>query len=461
MFKGKAIIELTDVNTNNTEVYEEENLVTNAVKDIFSLNPSGLMYPLQANNSASYCEELFPIANKCYGGILIFEDRLDEDPNKYTVPSTNSIIGYASDNVNPTDYEKRGSANLTESKAIENGYKFVWDFSTSQANGKISSLALTHYKAGKFFYGDKNGRNALLFLNSTYKRDVSSDINRAYSGMVEADIKNNTFTSIFLRKDKTLEIVKFKEDYLSVGLTNPMDRNAPQKIEKTVLDISKHCSNYYDWNQWCFYDGKDGYWYGFFKGRKLSRIKIKKSDYSFTADEFDVGDINFYYIGSYSESDSGVCGRSSCSLVKDGYLYTPSFDKHYIYKININNPVDITKIDLGFVAGVDTGRSCYNRLYQVGDYILCYNFQINSKDEVIKSFGPNYDGVTLDNVTTPLIEIGPFRLGYGTFDGKLYKKLFLHTPYLGTINNLSTPILKTADKTMKITYTLTEEEGNE
>lgn len=31
------------------------------------------------------------------------------------------------------------------------------------------------------------------------------------------------------------------------------------------------------------------------------------------------------------------------------------------------------------------------------------------------------------------------------------------TPYLGTINNLSSPILKTVDKTMKITYTLTEE----
>ena len=107
------------------------------------------------------------------------------------------------------------------------------------------------------------------------------------------------------------------------------------------------------------------------------------------------------------------------------------------------------------------GRSCYNTFFQLDDYILCYNFQINSKDEVIKSFGPNYEGVTVDNITTPLIEIGPFRLGYGTFDGKLYKRLFLSTPYLGTINNLSTPILKTADKTMKITYTLTEEEGNE
>lgn len=37
-----------------------------------------------------------------------------------------------------------------------------------------------------------------------------------------------------------------------------------------------------------------------------------------------------------------------------------------------------------------------------------------------------------------------------------YKDLYLYTPYLATINNLDTPVIKTADKTMKITYTLTE-----
>ena len=31
------------------------------------------------------------------------------------------------------------------------------------------------------------------------------------------------------------------------------------------------------------------------------------------------------------------------------------------------------------------------------------------------------------------------------------------TPYLATINNLETPVTKTADKTMKITYILREE----
>lgn len=42
-------------------------------------------------------------------------------------------------------------------------------------------------------------------------------------------------------------------------------------------------------------------------------------------------------------------------------------------------------------------------------------------------------------------------------DYDLYRELYLFTPYLATINNLSSPVIKTADKTMKITYTITEE----
>ena len=46
---------------------------------------------------------------------------------------------------------------------------------------------------------------------------------------------------------------------------------------------------------------------------------------------------------------------------------------------------------------------------------------------------------------------------YRYSDYTLYRELYLFTPYLATINNLGTPVIKTADKTMKITYTITEE----
>ena len=47
---------------------------------------------------------------------------------------------------------------------------------------------------------------------------------------------------------------------------------------------------------------------------------------------------------------------------------------------------------------------------------------------------------------------------FGYYGYHFRKELYLYTPYLATINNLSTPVIKTADKTMKVTYTLTETE---
>ena len=91
-------------------------------------------------------------------------------------------------------------------------------------------------------------------------------------------------------------------------------------------------------------------------------------------------------------------------------------------------------------------------------YILGYEFAIDKKDQVIVNSVSDYNGEGIPNLMMDPKTIGPLVIGFGGYEEKFYKLLFLHTPYLGTINNLSSPILKTADKTIKITYTLTEEE---
>ena len=59
---------------------------------------------------------------------------------------------------------------------------------------------------------------------------------------------------------------------------------------------------------------------------------------------------------------------------------------------------------------------------------------------------------------TPLFEDGPFYISYGGYDSRSVRRdFFMRTPYLATINNLSTSVIKTADKTMKITYTIEEQ----
>ncbi|MDY3737571.1 MAG: hypothetical protein SOZ89_00455 [Peptoniphilaceae bacterium] len=420
------------------------------------------MYPLHGSGEAEFKDEIFPVANRLYGGILLFENPLEEDPNNIIPPSDNSIIGYASDNVNSTDNPLRGSANLTETVPLEDGYKFVWDFSTSQANGRIASLALTHYRAGRFYYGNSFSRNACLLLNRTYL-DVNKETQRAYIGLVEGNPTDNTFISLWPRENKTLEIIKFKEAYSSIGLTDSVLGSRFQEIEKTAIDLTEYYGDFYYWNDGSFYDGKDGYWYGFltksnYDSGLIRRIKIKKDDYSTQVDQWDLGDIRLDDLGSYPSKDSNYAYRSIGSVIKEGYLYAINRDRKRIYKININNPVDISYMDMGFKSDFSQGGNTYSYLYQWGDHILGYDFSITKDDKIIKNYGKDYSGTPYPYVSTPTIEMGPFRIGYGVKSGTLYKNLYLHTPYLGTINNLSSPILKTADKTMKITYTLTEEE---
>ena len=458
MLKGKSVIELTDVRTNRKEIYEDENLITNAVPDLLRLNPSGLMYPLD-NGTVQFKDEIFPIANKCYGGILLFENPLEEDQNKIIAPSDNPIIGYASNDVNDTDNSKGGSANLTESKPIDRGYKFVWDFSTSQANGRISSIALTHYRGGKYFYGDTHGKDPFLLLNSTslYKKREVSD---CYNGCIEIDFKSNTIVSIWPLNDKSIELVKLKEPLTSIGLNDPIYTKGYKAEERITIDVSEFFSKIGTWYECCFYDGEDGYWYGFGANRdNLIRVKINKNDYSTSTDTWSLNGIRLGSLGSYNEKDRSYCHRYKYSCVKNGYLYSISpYRTNKIYKVNINNPVDITVISLGKEVSSSKYGGEYNYLYKWGDYILGYEFVIDKKDQVIVNNVDSYNGSGIGNLMMETQTIGPFAIGFGGYEERFYKLLFLHTPYLGTINNLSSPILKTADKTMKITYTLTEEE---
>lgn len=464
MYKGQTVIELENVHTQEKEIIKEENLVTNAVADIFRYNPSGLLYPMGQSSSGRFDQEIFPIANNCFGGILLFEEALVEDPNEYFASTLNPIIGYASNDVSATENPKRGSLNQTESIILDNGYRFVWDFSTSQGNGRISSLALTHYQGGKAYYGDAEASSNSFIQLSRHSKNLSVEDAELFIGMVEADPATNTFVSIVHKSDKSIDIVKVYEPLLSIGLNDTVVSLSPQVIERKTLNLTEFYKGVSYTNYPGFYDGQDGYYYGVAiqtdsKNNKtiLNRLKINKEDYTLSNDSWNLEGVLMYSPGTYGRTNTGHLTRSICSLLDKGYLYVPSSDLTLIYKMNINNPVDISQIELGFKSSFTSGTDTRMYIYKWGKFIRGYDFLIDEKDRVYPVKGEG-----LSHISTPLIEIGPYRLGYylsTSFSSSIFHKtLYLHTPYLGTINNLSTPVLKTADKTMKITYTLTEVE---
>ena len=131
--KGTMVIELTDVGTGDVETYTEENMVTNAVNNILGANPLGIFYNAGDgyDTMLTWNDYLLPICPNMIGGILLFSNALEENVDNIYPQSDNLPVAYASNDVNGTTDLARGSLNQTESKALDNGYKFVWEFTAS------------------------------------------------------------------------------------------------------------------------------------------------------------------------------------------------------------------------------------------------------------------------------------------------------------------------------------------
>ena len=172
MLKGKTIIELTDVNTGEKEVIEENNMVTNAINDLFNTFPNLLnAYSIyRGGGFVGYGNGLnfLKLYEFLLGGILLFDSQIEEKPENTYAPASANLIGCGVyTHQNSTGNRKRGNYNQTESEFNEEQryIKFVYDFATSQANGTIASVCLTSYMGGCTSYGGKEAEKIKIASN--------------------------------------------------------------------------------------------------------------------------------------------------------------------------------------------------------------------------------------------------------------------------------------------------------
>lgn len=460
--KGTMTMELTDVNTGEVETVAEENLVTNAVNHIFGLNPLGVFYEMgESIDGIRWQSGLLPICPNAIGGILLFSKVLEENVDNIYPLSDNLPVAYASNNVNSTANVARGSMNLTESKALDNGYKFVWEFTPSQGNGTIAAAALTSAQGGANAYGSLvNDSSTFLQLKSIKLDSLSMAKQLVLFEAVEVDFEKDTLYSITFQ-DTGVRIRKVRLPIFSVGLNEKMDDSTFMVLDDQVIQTAtfKFLGDYTLYGE--FMDGGDGYWYGFSNegnssgNARMLWVKIKKEDYSMTEGEWTLSNAKLMDVGSRDETSSFPERVVKC-CVRKGYLYVAAYNKKGIYKINLSNASDVTLIEFGFTSKwkplCETG-TCEVYMTLVGDLIIGGDFQITIEDKVIHTQG----SFRLNDAATPLFQYKNFLLGWGGSYGNEYRTMYLLTPYLATINNLSSAVVKTVDKTMKITYTLTEE----
>jgi len=163
--KGTAVIELTNVRTGEKERYVEENLITNALYYLHKPIPS-LRLPWLGLTTTSFgyeSQQYDPVYPYLLGGIVLWQDSLPEDASIVAQPHGAKMVGCAAyKQVNTTTSPKRGSYNESESylttSSVETSMKFVYDFATNQANGKINCLSLTSWEGGWNGFGGNDAR---------------------------------------------------------------------------------------------------------------------------------------------------------------------------------------------------------------------------------------------------------------------------------------------------------------
>lgn len=460
---GNMVIELTDENTGEVEVIEEGNMVTNAVNNIFGLNPMGVFYMTAGTYDTPIVmnDNFLPICPHTIGGILLFSEAIEENADNIYLSSAMLPVAYASNDVNATENTKRGSLNLTESKALDNGYKFVWEFTPSQGNGTIAAVGLTSALGGANAYG--SGVDSATGYLEVRRNSLSLDYEdeKPMFRAVEMDYENGLLYTMYF-ESSSVEVCKYRIPVFDIGLNEKLDDTTLTLLEEKVIPCGtfKFQGNYTPYG--CFLDGHDGYWYGFSNSSGNSSgdaamlwVKISKTDYSMEEGSWTLSNAHLMSVGEHDESGSYPDQKLN-AVIRNGYLYVPAYDKTGIYRISLSNSTDVTLIAFGFTSAMTSlGGSGSNAVTValVGDLIIGYDFLVTVNDEIV----PIYGCTKFYELATPLFQYKQFLTGFCGSYGNEYHISWMLMPYLATINNLSSAVVKTTDKTMKITYTLTEE----
>ncbi|MEG0376875.1 MAG: hypothetical protein RR614_00190 [Eubacterium sp.] len=474
-FKGKSVIELRNFETGEVEMRtEDENMVTNAAYNLVNFDILGIKDSVVdlANRRPKW---MTPLLKSCFGGLLLFEKNITEDVNMILPPCDNDNVGRASGVYTGSD-ARRGTLNASESKEINagKGYRFVWDFPTDRCNGTICCVCLTSYAGGSVGLNtndltantagiisslgpDTNGSTNPL-LSESYIAQNSTDLakfpNKSENCSAMGCFNPNEFLyAINDYNSKQIIFIRVKYSR-KVGLSSFFIQESSEKTVTTTVPLThprkfKSDENYiysirtHDTNQLDVV---------IFDGSSLEVIK---------EETFAVQDAKFL---TYSNTSA----QTEDAIYSDGYYYVAANIQGQVgyYKIKAEDPSDYQ-----IITYTGSGAFCINKLGE-SLFLIPTNkdttphrgFKLNSKqfDQINLSrrlwttSGSYYATSSIRFANSKYIK-PPFMLrleSMGTTSSDTYLQVF--TPFLSTINNLSSPVVKNETQTMKVTYEITE-----
>lgn len=480
MIKGHTKIELMDVHTGKKEVVEHDNMITNAVHDLcnppFPLLPSGLQVPAIYYNK--------PLIESLFGGIMLWEDTLNEDASDYVFPHGVGCTGYACDKANSGVNNMMGTYNASESGYQPDGsHKKVWDFSTAQANGIISSLSLVPTMTGNMGWGVTEYDSSLVEQRKGYiNTGINDDSKLHYSDRV-----------LYVKDGYVYTIKQFNLYYDSNHQNLHISRNGGKLIIQKYLIPSKQISLFANYNYPKFVEEfevqlpsdfvasistSSSYYYGMcmYDDRSESINLIIMGDQSvvnaggtiklcrigISAYTLSTYDISFPASVVFERIQTNNQGYNLYASICGNKLVVTEYGANNIAIIDISDSSNVKEVECpvsGHTFGIGDVQNGYLYLYsRIGSSPYFENVYLLDVDNV------NLKRLTVYNISNSDYSALYYRcyMNVKTVGSKIHSfdsslgSMYLFYHIMTTKNNLESPVTKTPDKTMKITYTLTE-----
>ena len=477
MIKGKSKIYLYDAKTGEqTYCAEDTNMITKAVERL--LNP-----PAYWGFNCGFCDlsqaidRLTPISTKMLGGIMLWGENIPEDENIIMPPNDNALIGHAG-NEYAGDTLTRGSYNLNESGPIVNengkseGYRHVWDFETDKANGIINCITLTSKGGGNSGWPPCSDGSGVYSFAADFDGNNRSISNRWHIAPVNYSAASQTvymtigygrrsdgsFAGFDMRDLRVFVVNGATDSRISLNQDlSEIENGNNFNTVRSIFPLSRYAAvgSLID-------DSRLIYPHALLP--KEITLRVFNIDTGEVEDEFalSLNGTDYSFDCSSSETMTWInYDLTGCRVrLYNGYIYFSN--GNCLYKFTQNgafvkrfSPLP-DKFNLSECNGklfmtqskstISSPGFCY--WTDAADVINVSTCTASSRGTPFALYDkkPHFPYVLAE------VKKGSESLGYGGFTQEL-----IFRPYIGSINNLDTPIIKTTAQTMKIVYEIYQE----
>lgn len=466
-FKGHVKIRLYNPNTWKQEIIEGDNMITNALADIFASNYCGAL---------NY-RNLLPLYSNMLGGVLCFNQNLDISSegaaDDYFIPDegVNGLIAHAGQTTfsDQSDDVKRGNPLSTSQVVTDGVITNAWEWGSAGGNGEIRSIALTHTDVGDAGLGSSS--SAFQALNPVINANFNGYSNKnamwthtqSYNDNMVFFVGVDGYGYRFNASGNTITLIKIPLAYAQTGLVAEHPFVDGDLIAtKTITTDTNYSSGYNP--SYCYVAETNRLWvfYSTSAGKTVKVEEINLADWG-TQDWHATNHDN-----AFNNLDTNVLpcynGHPSQQLsYSNGSVYFP---KPYtgtgmlvrgFLRVNLTNTADQSDLtaNVNPFGGVFPTSSAHK-------VIVGNQFVINNNVLYPCTASEDIGGTGINNVSryqTLDQKIGLANLcSYYRYNNAADQSYYVAVSkfYLGTKYNLPTPVTKSNSQNMVITYTLTE-----